>query len=181
MNIFELFDPAPAGYQDEKADNSVAKMSNSRGTRLTLAHLNQLRQSHDVRKLEHEKKLEAVAKQYAPAPEPGAGPAGVRARGAGGETADPRRSQPAAGADADADKHRAAAQCGGDAPDPRSHPRKAAGAAGRADGAPPRRPAGAGAGTGRHRAGTAVDGPDVRADAASRRLARGAVGDAGQP
>ena len=77
MNIFELFDPAPAGYQDEKADNSVAKMSNSRGTRLTLAHLNQLRQSHDVRKLEHEKKLEAVAKQYAPAPEPGAGPAGL--------------------------------------------------------------------------------------------------------
>ena len=40
---------------------------------MTLAHLNQLRQSHDVRKLEHEQKLEAVAKQYAPAPEAGPG------------------------------------------------------------------------------------------------------------
>jgi uncharacterized protein YkwD len=67
MNITELFDPAPKGYQNEKQDQSVAKMSDSRKTRLTLAHLNQLRQSHDVRKLEHEKKLEAVAKQYQPA------------------------------------------------------------------------------------------------------------------
>ena len=73
MHIMELFDPAPNGYQDEKADQSVAKKLNSRGTRITLAHLNQLRQSHDVRKLEHEKKLEAVAKQYAPAPEAPAG------------------------------------------------------------------------------------------------------------
>jgi uncharacterized protein YkwD len=71
MFIAELFDPAPEGYQDEKADQSTLRMSDSRKTRLTLAHLNQLRQSHDVRKLEHEKKLEAVAKQYAPAPEAG--------------------------------------------------------------------------------------------------------------
>jgi hypothetical protein len=77
MNIFELFDPAPKGYHDEKDDQSVAKMSNSRSTRLTLAHLNQLRQSHDVRKLEHEKKLEAVAKQYTPPAEPGALPGPV--------------------------------------------------------------------------------------------------------
>ena len=69
----ELFDPAPKGYHDEKADQSVAKMSNSRSTRLTLAHLNQLRQSHDVRKLEHEKKLKEVSKQYTPAPEAGGG------------------------------------------------------------------------------------------------------------
>jgi uncharacterized protein YkwD len=71
MNVFELFDPAPAGYHSEKDDKSTLKMDDSRKTRLTLAHLNQLRQSHDVRKLEHEKKLEAVAKQYAPAPEAG--------------------------------------------------------------------------------------------------------------
>jgi uncharacterized protein YkwD len=75
MNIFELFDPEPTGYHDEKADQSTLTMSDSRKTRLTLAHLNQLRQSHDVRKLEHEKKLQAVAKQYQPAPEAGA-PAG---------------------------------------------------------------------------------------------------------
>lgn len=72
MNIFELFDPAPAGYHNEKEDQSTLKMSDSRKTRLTLAHLNQLRQSHDVRKLEHEKKLEAVAKQYDAVPEAGA-------------------------------------------------------------------------------------------------------------
>ena len=72
MNIFELFDPAPAGYHNEKEDNSTLKMCDSRKTRLTLAHLNQLRQARDVRKLEHEKKLEAVSKQYTPAPEAGA-------------------------------------------------------------------------------------------------------------
>jgi len=75
MNIFELFEPAPAGYQTEKDDNSVAKMTDSRGAnRVTLAHLNQLRLSHDAKKLEHEKKLQAVAKQYTPAPEGGAVP-----------------------------------------------------------------------------------------------------------
>ena len=74
MFILELFDPAPEGYHDEKEDQSVAKMSDSRKTRLTLAHLNQLRQSHDVRKVEHEKKLEQVAKQYA-VPAEAAGPA----------------------------------------------------------------------------------------------------------
>jgi hypothetical protein len=73
----ELFDPAPEGYHDEKADQSVLKMDDSRKTRLTLAHLNQLRQTHDVRKLEHEKKLKSVSKQYAPAPEAGASPLGI--------------------------------------------------------------------------------------------------------
>jgi hypothetical protein len=75
MNMFELFDPSPKGHHDERADQSTLKMSDSRKTRLTLAHLNQLRQSHDVRKVEHEKKLKSVAKQYAPAPEEGGGPA----------------------------------------------------------------------------------------------------------
>lgn len=71
MNIFELFDPAPEGYHNEKDDQSTLKLSDSRKTRLTLAHLNQLRQSHDVRKLEHEKKLASVASQYQAAPEAG--------------------------------------------------------------------------------------------------------------
>ena len=71
MNVFELFDPAPKGYYSEKDDQSVAKATDSRKNRLTLAHLNQLRQSHDVRKVEHEKKLEAVSKQYQSAPEGG--------------------------------------------------------------------------------------------------------------
>jgi uncharacterized protein YkwD len=76
MFILEMFDTAPAGYYDEKEDKSTLKLDDSRKTRLTLAHLNQLRQSHDVRKLEHEKKLQAVSKQYASAPEAG-GPAGL--------------------------------------------------------------------------------------------------------
>jgi uncharacterized protein YkwD len=73
----ELFDPAPRGYHDQKSDNSTLKIDDSRKTRLTLAHLNQLRQSHDVRKLEHEKKLKSVSKQYAPAPEVGGAPLGL--------------------------------------------------------------------------------------------------------
>ena len=73
MHIMELFDPAPEGYRDETQDQSVTKKSDSRKTRLTLAHLNQLRQSHDVRKIEHEKKLQSVSAQYAPTPEAGGG------------------------------------------------------------------------------------------------------------
>ena len=71
-----MFDKAPKGYYDEKDDNSGTTMSSSRaGTRLTLAHLHQLRLSHDVRKLEHEKKLKKISAQYATAPEAGAAPA----------------------------------------------------------------------------------------------------------
>lgn len=77
MNIMELFDPAPEGYYNEKNDNTSLTLDDSRKTRLTLAHLNQLRQSHDVRKLEHEQKLEKISKQYTPAPEGGAGPLGI--------------------------------------------------------------------------------------------------------
>ena len=77
MIISELFDPAPAGYHNEKEDQTTLKMSDSRKSRLTLAHLNQLRQSHDVRRLEHEKKLEAVSKQYQPAAEAGAAGMGL--------------------------------------------------------------------------------------------------------
>lgn len=74
MFVTELFDPAPYGYQDQKADQSVKKPTDSRTNRITLGHLHQLRISHDVRKLEHEKKLKDVANQYTPAPEPGAMP-----------------------------------------------------------------------------------------------------------
>lgn len=72
MIIGELFSPTPKGYRDEKSDNTSLKLSDSRKTRLTLAHLNQLRQANDVRKIEHEKKLKAVSKQYQPPAEPSA-------------------------------------------------------------------------------------------------------------
>jgi hypothetical protein len=73
MLITEMFDKAPAGYYNEKDDQSTLKLDDSRKTRITLAHLNKMRQSHDVRKLEHEKKLEAISTQYQQAPE-AAGP-----------------------------------------------------------------------------------------------------------
>jgi hypothetical protein len=78
MNIFELFDHAPDGYYSDKDDQSVSKKTDSRNaTRFTLAHLNQLRKGHDVRKLEHEKKLKAISKQYQPAADAGAAMPGV--------------------------------------------------------------------------------------------------------
>ncbi len=72
MFLAELAKEAPLGYSTEKDDNSVQKLSDLRKTRLTLGHLNKLRMSNDVRKFEHEKKLEAVVTQYQPAPEAGA-------------------------------------------------------------------------------------------------------------
>jgi hypothetical protein len=70
MNILEIFEPTPAGYATEKDDNSAVKLSDLRKTKLTLKQLNRLRIMNDVRKLEHEKKIETVQTQYkAPAAE----------------------------------------------------------------------------------------------------------------
>ena len=49
------------------------KLSDLRKTRLTLADLNRLRMANDVRRVEHETKLEQVTKQYKP-PAVAAGP-----------------------------------------------------------------------------------------------------------
>ncbi|CAB4133736.1 hypothetical protein UFOVP257_458 [uncultured Caudovirales phage] len=74
MYITELYEPAKHGYQDEKDDNSVLSLKDIRkSARLTFADLNRLRMAHDVRKVEHEDKLEKVAKQYKL---PAAAPAG---------------------------------------------------------------------------------------------------------
>lgn len=64
MNIFELFQPEPPGYRTEKDDQTTLKLTNLRKTKLTLLQLNRLRIMNDVRKLEHEKKIEAVQSQY---------------------------------------------------------------------------------------------------------------------
>lgn len=71
MLITEIFDPTPYGYNSEEEDNSSHSILSSRKTRLTLAHLNRLRILNDVRKLENEKKIEKLQKQYAAAPEGG--------------------------------------------------------------------------------------------------------------
>lgn len=77
MNLLELYQPTPAGYRSEKEDNTALKSSDTRKTRLTLDRLNRLRRMNDVRKLEHEKKLEKVSDQYKPAAEPAAGGLGL--------------------------------------------------------------------------------------------------------
>jgi hypothetical protein len=70
MNILEIFEPTPASYATEKDDNSAVKLSDLRKTKLTIKQLNRLRIMNDVRKLEHEQKLDSVRNQYkAPAAE----------------------------------------------------------------------------------------------------------------
>lgn len=65
MFILEMFGSTQSGYTSEKNDKSIQKLSDTRKTRLTLQHLNRLRQANDVRKFENEKKIESVKKQYA--------------------------------------------------------------------------------------------------------------------
>ena len=64
MNLLEIFEPAPTGYRSEKDDNTALKLSDLRKTKLTLKQLNRLRIMNDVRKLEHEKKIDSVQQQY---------------------------------------------------------------------------------------------------------------------
>lgn len=69
MNIFEIFEPMPTGYSTEKDDQSPLKLSDLRKTKLTLQQLNRLRIMNDVRKLEHEKKIDAIQTQYKAPPQ----------------------------------------------------------------------------------------------------------------
>lgn len=64
MIVTELFEPAKPGYQSTDKDHTPLKLSDLRKTRLTLGDLNRLRMVNDVRKVEHETKLEKVSKQY---------------------------------------------------------------------------------------------------------------------
>jgi len=64
MNLLEIFEPTPAGYSTEKDDHTALKLSDLRKTKLTLKQLNRLRIMNDVRKLEHEKKIDSVQQQY---------------------------------------------------------------------------------------------------------------------
>lgn len=64
MQILEIFDSITSGYRTEKDDQTAVKLSDLRKTKLTLKQLNRLRIMNDVRKLEHEKKIEQVQNQY---------------------------------------------------------------------------------------------------------------------
>lgn len=72
MYITELYEPVKPGYNSSADDQTPMKLSDLRKTRLTLADLNRLRMSNDVRKVEHENKLEKITNQYKP---PAAAPA----------------------------------------------------------------------------------------------------------
>jgi hypothetical protein len=65
MQLFEMFDDDLPGYRTEKDDNTPLKLGDLRKTKLTLKQLNRLRIMNDVRKLEKEKKIEAVKSQFA--------------------------------------------------------------------------------------------------------------------
>jgi hypothetical protein len=69
MNLLEIFEPTPDGYRTEKDDNTVPKLRDLRKTKLTLKQLNRLRIMNDIRKLEHEKKIDAVQNQYKAPPQ----------------------------------------------------------------------------------------------------------------
>jgi hypothetical protein len=73
MQLLEMFDNDLPGYRTEKDDSTPLKLSDLRKTKLTLKQLNRLRIMNDVRKLEQEKKIEAVQTQFTPPPEPNAG------------------------------------------------------------------------------------------------------------
>ena len=67
MFLAELYQKPKQGHYNPGDDNSTIKLSDMRkGSRLTLGDINKLRMSDDVRKVEHEQKLEKVAKQYKP-------------------------------------------------------------------------------------------------------------------
>lgn len=66
MKLFEMFDPATAGYQDVNADNSQPKWKESRKTKLTLKQIRKLRKMNDVRNYEKVNYLKKIHQQYAP-------------------------------------------------------------------------------------------------------------------
>lgn len=64
MNIVDIFETNSRGRRTESEDNTALTKSDLRKTKLTLAQINKLRVMNDVRRLEHEEKVESVKKQY---------------------------------------------------------------------------------------------------------------------
>ena len=74
MLLTEFLNTLASGYRTEKNDNSVQKLSDTRKSRLTLAQIKRLRVMNDLRKFEHQKEVESIAKQYRPPAAPGGMP-----------------------------------------------------------------------------------------------------------
>ena len=64
MFLKSLIESEQENY-DAKADNSVAKKSDTRKTRLTLEQINKLRRLNDLKITEYNKTIAQVKKQYA--------------------------------------------------------------------------------------------------------------------
>lgn len=64
MNIVDIFETNSEGRRTESEDNTAVTQSDLRKTKLTLAQINKLRVMNDVRRLEHEEKVDSVKKQY---------------------------------------------------------------------------------------------------------------------
>jgi len=65
MLLTEFFRSADTPQYIEKDDESVIKTNDTRKVRLTLLHLNRLRNANDVRKYENDKKSSKLKGQYA--------------------------------------------------------------------------------------------------------------------
>lgn len=75
MLLTEFFNSAETDQYNEKDNQSVLKLNDTRKVRLTLLHLNRLRSANDVRKFENEKKAEELTDQYKAPSEGGDEPA----------------------------------------------------------------------------------------------------------
>jgi hypothetical protein len=74
MTLYEFFDSSPDAYYSGSQDNSALETNAKRKTRLTLEQINRLRIMNDIRRLEYEKSIEKITKQYSP---PAAAPGGM--------------------------------------------------------------------------------------------------------
>jgi len=64
MILLELYSEPIEGMQDMANDATQYKITDTRKTRLTLAHINRLRKMNDMRALEQAKELQMIQKMY---------------------------------------------------------------------------------------------------------------------
>jgi hypothetical protein len=64
MLLTEMFNDRHAEYQDLSSDKSIAKQTDLRKTRLTLAQINQLRKMNEQRTVEYMQELKQIQQQY---------------------------------------------------------------------------------------------------------------------
>ena len=64
MKLFEMYDQAIPGYQDEAKDNSKMTWGSTRKSKLTLRQIRKLRKMLDVRNYERKQHLKKVHEQY---------------------------------------------------------------------------------------------------------------------